>query len=218
MTMLFSDDSELPRRRFVTRAAAAFAALSAGFASTAHAVEPALDGDDSEHDAWMTGIKAKHRQFFHGLDLGERPMLMAGNFLDAYRDAYGAKPDEARAVIGVHGSALAIAFNDAAWTKYGFGKNANLIDPATKEPAVRNLYATGGPLSVDTLQKRGVVFLACNTALRLLSTSVAKARNESYESVYEDLKSSRLPGIILVPAMVVAVNRSQEAGFTYLRA
>ena len=56
----------------------------------------------------MKDIKAKHRQFFHGLDLGERPMLMASNFLDAYRDAYAAKPDEARAVILSQGDACRV--------------------------------------------------------------------------------------------------------------
>ena len=96
-------------------------------------------------------------------------------------------------------------------------ESPNLLDPSTKEVAARNVFASGAPLSVDTLQKRGVVFLMCNTALRLTSQALAKARNETPEAVYDDLKASRLPGTILVPAMVVAINRAQEAGFTYLR-
>lgn len=212
--MTFGNDSIVPRRSFVTRAAAALAAVTAGIPSVAGASDT---GMDSEYDAWMKDVKGKHRQLFHALELNERPMLMASNFLDAYRDAFAAKDGDARAVIGVHGPALAIGFSDSAWSKYGFGKNANVLDPTTKEPSVRNIFATGAPLSVDTLQKRGVVFIMCNTALRLTSQGLSKARGESYETVYEDLKASRLPGTILVPAMVVAVNRSQEAGFTYLR-
>lgn len=210
-------DSIHPRRRFIGRAAAAIATLiglpgiargetlSSGFA------------DDSAHDAWMRQLKGKHRQFFHAVDGNDRAMLMASNYLDAYEHEFAAKPGEANAVIGVHGSALNIGFTDGAWAKYGFGKSANITDPTTKEPAIRNIFATGGDLAVDTVQKRGVLFLMCNTALRLRSRALAKERGETYEVVYKDLEASRLPGTILVPAMVVAINRAQEKGITYLR-
>jgi intracellular sulfur oxidation DsrE/DsrF family protein len=173
--------------------------------------------DDSQHDAWIRQLKGKHRQFFDSVDLNDRAMLMASNYLDAYHNDFSAKPGEVNVVIGLHGSALTIGFIDAAWTKYGFGKSANLIDPSTKEPAVRNVFATGGDLSVDTLQKRGVVFLVCNTALRRRSRAIATERGETFEAVYKDLEASRLPGTILVPAMAVAINRAQEKGLTYIR-
>jgi len=211
----FDNDHGSPRRQFVTRAAAALAMIT-GLPRIA-AADPMLADNETEHDAWMKAIKAKHRQFFHAMDLGDRAMLLASNFLDAYHDAFGAKPGEAAAVIGVHGGALAVGFNDAAWAKYGFAKGPSLLDPSTKDVAARNIFASGAPLSVDTLQKRSVVFLMCNTALRLTSQSLAKARGETPEAVYDDLKASRLPGTILVPAMVVAINRAQEAGFTYVR-
>ncbi len=210
-------DSIHPRRRFVGRAAAVIAALT-GLPGIARA-ETLSTGfaDDSEHDAWMRQLKGKHRQFFHALDANDRAMLMATNYLDAYEHEFGAKPGEANAVIGVHGPALNIGFTDAAWAKYGLGKSANVTDPTTKEPAIRNIFATGGDLAVDTVQKRGVLFLMCNTALRLRSRGIAKERGETYEVVYKDLEASRLPGTILVPALVVAINRAQEKGITYLR-
>ncbi len=210
-------DSIHPRRRFVGRAAAALAALT-GLPAIAQADTLSTTfADDSPHDAWMRQLKGKHRQFFHAVDLNDRAMLMASNYLDAYEHDFAAKPGEANAVIGVHGPALNIGFTDAAWAKYGFGKSANLTDPITKDPVIRNIFATGGELTVDTLQKRGVLFLMCNTALRLRSRAIAKERGETYETVYKDLEASRLPGTILVPAMVVAINRAQEKGITYLR-
>lgn len=214
MSELFSSH---PRRRFVGRAAAALAALT-GFSTIASADTVTSSLDESEHDAWMKPLKGKHRQFFHSVAAQDTAMLMASNYLDAYSEAFKAKRDEVNAVVGVHGPALAIGFNDAAWAKYGMGKTANIIDPATKEPAVKNIFNTGGALAVETLQKRGVVFLMCNTALRMRARGMAADRNESYEQVYGDLSASRLPGVILVPAMVVAMNRAQEAGFTYVRA
>lgn len=215
--MLNDSDSRLPRRNFLTRAAAGLAALTGGFPAVAEAAGVNARGKDSEHDAWMKAVKGEHRQLFHGIEINERAMLMAANYLDAYRDAYGAKSGEAGAAIGVHGPALAIGFNDSAWEKYGFGKSMNVVDSATGEPSARNIYARGGPLSVETLQGRGVVFIMCNTGLRLMSQSLAKARNEEAGAVYADLSASRIPGTILVPAMVVAINRAQEAGFSYLR-
>ena len=215
--MTSPSDSTHPRRHFLGRAAAAIAALT-GIPGIARAETLSTTfGDDSQHDAWMRQLKGKHRQFFHAIDLNDRAMLMASNYLDAYHNEFAAKPAEVNAVIGVHGGALAIGFTDAAWTKYAFGKSANFMDPITKEPAVRNVFATGGELSVDTLQKRGVVFLVCNTALRLRSRNLAKERGETFEAVYKDLEASRLPGTILVPALVVAINRAQEKGITYIR-
>lgn len=210
-------DSIHPRRRFVGRAAAAIAALT-GIPGIARAdTRSTALADDSQHDAWMRQLKGKHRQFFHAVDLNDRAMLMASNYLDAYQYDFAAKPAEVNAVIGVHGPALNIGFTDSAWAKYGFGKSANVTDPTTKEPAIRNLFATGGDLAVDTLQKRGVRFLMCNTALRRVSRAIAKERGETYEVVYKDLEASRLPGTILVPAMVVAINRAQEKGIGYIR-
>jgi intracellular sulfur oxidation DsrE/DsrF family protein len=216
-TNVISEDYQISaRRRFIARAAAAVATLT-GLPRIAGASDFAAAADEHEHDAWMKAIKAKHRQLFHAMDLNDRAMLLASNYLDAYRDAFGAKPGEAAAVIGVHGGALALGFTDSAWAKYGFAKASGLLDPTTKEVAARNIYGAGVPLSVDTLQKRGVVFLMCNTALRLTSQALAKARGETAEAVYEDLKASRVPGTILVPAMVVAINRAEEAGFSYVR-
>lgn len=206
-------DSIHPRRRFIGRAAAAVAAFT-GFPGLLRADTSA---DDSKHDAWMGQLKGKHRQLFHAIDLNDRAMLMANNYLDAYQNEFAEKPGEATAVIGVHGPALHLGFTDAAWAKYGFGKTANLTDPTTKAPAIRNVFATGGELAVDTAQKRGILFLICNTALRLRSRGLAKERGETYEAVYKDLEASRLPGTILVPALVVAINRAQEKGVTYVR-
>jgi intracellular sulfur oxidation DsrE/DsrF family protein len=215
--MLRSIHSSEPRRTFIARAAAVFAAV-AGIPTVASAsVASTLLEKDSEHDAWMRSLKGLHRQIFHALDLNDRPMLMASNYLDAYDQAYHLKPAEYNAVIGVHGGALQIGFTDAAWAKYGFGKSGNVTDPQTKEPATRNIYARGSPLTVETLQKRGVLFLMCNTALRIRARALATERGESYDAVYNDLAASRLPDVLLVPAMVVAINRAQERGFTYLR-
>lgn len=145
-------------------------------------------------------------------------MLMTKNFLDAYAESYGAKPGHVNAAIGFHAGALAFGFNDAVWEKYAIGKSSEVTDPATKAPATRNIFATGSDLAIDTLQKRGVVFLMCNTALRLRTRAMASALNVPYDTLYAELSAGRLPGVILVPSLVVTLNRAQERGFTYVRA
>lgn len=206
--------SSIKRRGFLGRAAGVLAALTVATPGVSSAA-PSMS--DHEGDAWMKPLKGRHRQLFHAIDLNERAMLMAGNFLDTYTDSFGAKPGEVNVVIGVHGPALAIGFNDAAWAKYGFANSSKLQDPTTKEVAQRNIFASGSPLSVDSLQSRGATFLMCNTALRLSSKALAAARGETPEAVYADLNASRLPNTILVPALVVAISRAQEASFSYVR-
>ncbi len=214
--MDISDKNQPARRRFLAQLSGGLAALT-GFAAPAIAQQAGLV--NPEHDAWMQRAQGEHRQFFHATGHGDgAAMLMAANYLDVYASAYGARPEHVSAVIGVHGSALPIGLVDAAWEKYELGKRMSITDPDTKEPAKRNVFAVGGPISIDTVMRRGVVLLVCNVALTRLSGSIATALSSPQADVYNDLKTSVLPGAVVVPGLVVAMNRAQEKGFTYVRA
>jgi len=214
-----SSDSKLSaRRRFLAQLSGGLAAF-AGLSAPAAAQQTATALAAPDHDAWMQRARGRHRQFFHSAAPGDgAAMLMAMNFLDIYGSAYGVSPSHVSAVIGVHGSALPIGLNDAAWNKYELGKRISVNDPDTKEPAKRNVFAVGGPISIDTAIRRGVVLLVCNVALTRLAGSLASARSEREADVYNELRSSIIPGAVLVPGLVVAMNRAQEKGFTYVRA
>lgn len=205
------------RRRFLgqlTGGLAAFAGLAAPGAA-----QPLVASLVDDHDAWMQRAQGEHRQIFHATSPGDgAPMLMARNFLEVYASAYGASPGHVSAVIGIHGSALPIGLNDAAWDKYELGKRISVNDPDTKEPAKRNIFAVGGPYSIDTVMDRGVVLLMCNVALKLTAGALARARSLAEGDVYDELRASLIPGAILVPGLVVALARAQEKGFTYVRA
>ncbi len=213
-----SDLNPSARRRFLTQLTGGLAAL-AGLATPAAAIASTAAFDAPDHDAWMKLARGRHRQLFHAVTPGDgMAMLMAANFLDAYSSAYGEASRNFSAVIGVHGPALPIGLGDAAWAKYELGKRIGVNDPDTKEPAKRNVFAVGAPLSIDTVQKRGVVLLVCNVALTLTAASLAKARAVPQADVYNDLRAAVIPGAVIVPALVVAMNRAQEKGFTYVRA
>ena len=204
------------RRRFLAQLSGAAAALTGltmpDRASASTLLNPA-------HDAWMQRARGRHRQFFHSTGHGDgAAMLMATNYLDVYGSAYGADASHVSAVIGIHGTALPIGLNNAAWEKYELGKTINVNDPDTKAPAKRNVFAVGGPISIDTAIRRGILLLVCNIALTRLSQSLATAQSLVQADVYNDLRSSLIPGATLVPGLVVAINRAQEKGFTYVRA
>ncbi len=214
--MDISDKKQPARRRFLVQLSGGLAALT-GFAAPATAQQAGLV--NPVHDAWMRRAQGKHRQLFHATGHGDgAAMLMAANYLDVYASAYGARPEHVSAVIGVHGTALPIGLVDAAWEKYELGKRMSITDPDTKEPAKRNVYAVGGPISIDTVMRRGVVLLVCNVALTRLSGLIATALSSPQADVYNDLKTWVLPGAVVVPGLVVAMNRAQEKGFTYVRA
>jgi len=214
--MDISDKKQPARRRFLVQLSGGLAALT-GFAAPATAQQAGLV--NPEHDAWMQRAQGEHRQLFHATGHGDgAAMLMAANYLDVYASAYGARPEHVSAVIGVHGTALPIGLVDAVWEKYELGKRMSITDPDTKEPAKRNIFALGGPISIDTVMRRGVVLLVCNVALTRLSNSIATAVSSPQADVYNDLKTAVLPGAVVVPGLVVAMNRAQEKGFTYVRA
>lgn len=214
--MRVSEPKLSARRKFLAQLGG-IAAL-AGI-STPSAAQQAAALANPAHDAWMRRARGRHRQFFHSTAPADgAAMLMAVNFLDVYASAYGEDAGHVSAVIGVHGTALPIGFVDSAWNKYELGQRIGVNDPDTSQPARRNVFSVGGPISIDTAIRRGVVLLVCNVALTRLSSSIARARSLPEADVYNDLKASIIPGAVLVPALVVAMNRAQEKGFTYVRA
>jgi len=71
--------------------------------------------------------------------------------------------------------------------------------------------------SIESLQQRGATFILCNNALTIFSALVAQKGGLEPKAVYEDMKANILPGVILVPGMVVAIEQAQKAGLTYHR-
>lgn len=205
------------RRHFLAQLSGGLAAI-AGISAPLAAQQVAATLADPDHDAWMQRARGEHKVLFHATSPGDgAPMLMAMNYLDVYASAYNAPREHVSVVIGVHGSALPIGLNDGAWDRYELGKRINVSDPDTKEPARRNVFAVGGPYSIDTVIARGVILLVCNVALTLTAGSIARARSLVEADVYNDLKSSIIPGGVIVPGLVVAISRAQEKGFTYIR-
>lgn len=111
-----------------------------------------------------------------GENLDHLLLIQLRNWLNGFEFSYEMKPEELHTIVATYGSANLFTYNDAVWETYKFGEKYNVIDPATKEPAVRNVFlpsrfgadapkdpAVPENLYLDTgieaMQQRGAVFL-----------------------------------------------------------
>ncbi len=211
----------IERRGFLSRASLGMLAF---FGTRPVATGVATAGNSSAPlEPWLEGLTGRHKQMFDvAANNKGAPLGRAGNFLTVYGQAYGLKDIELNVVFGAHGSGLALVLDDGIYSKFGLGAHWSIDDPQTKSPATRNIFAgVGDPAasfspSVASLQKRGVRFLACMQAIAKLSRELAASASMDASAVNQELLAGLLPGVTAVPAMIIAVNRAQEAGLTYV--
>jgi|SRR4051812_2434342 len=227
------------RRGFLGRMLGTAAALT-----VASGDQPA-DAQQSGPDDWIKGVKGTHRCLFdfpqhkNGL-----PLLHILNYLNTYSAAYKTTPGEVGAVgtfYGIGGqSSIPLAFNDAMWAKYGLGAYTGLKDAAGK-PHTRNVLYKPTPsdlnlvmevvqsppipmfgealpaLGIESLQKMGTTFLLCANAFGGWCAELEARGKGKMADLQTELKANMLPGVIIVPAMVIAIEAAQRAGITYNR-
>jgi intracellular sulfur oxidation DsrE/DsrF family protein len=146
-------------------------------------------------------------------------------YYETYNKAFGVKDADVNAVLTFYGGTTFFALTDAAWAKYQLGEFLQENDAATGKPALKNPWRNSPTIlgmampgaSLESLQKRGATLIVCNNALEIFSGLLAAKRGLDSKTVYEDLKANIIPGISLVPGMVIAVEQAQRAGLTYHR-
>ena len=170
---------------------------------------------------WLDQMKGKHKQLYDlgGLDLAAepRPLRFARNFLDTFRDVYHFEYPDINTAVGISGPAFPMNASDRLWAKYKLGERSKIIDPTTKQPAVRNVFYDGGDISVKAIQARGAVFWQCNVALGLVAQQLATAFQMPVADVRADLIAGLNSGVRLMPSHVMALALAQERGFTYMK-
>jgi hypothetical protein len=189
-----------------------------------------LSADPTPSDKWLASVTGKHRQFFdmpaHQNGVG---LLHVRNYLNTLRDTYHSSHPDATAVVGLYGGTTLLGFNDAMWKKYDIGKVLKVMDGSNAIATSNVFYAapsgasalslTGAPIpvpadtSISALQQRGAVFILCNNAFNLWMGLLGGAKSAEFRKEFE---ANMLPGIFLVPAMVVAVNQAQTHGCSYM--
>jgi intracellular sulfur oxidation DsrE/DsrF family protein len=140
--------------------------------------------------------------------------MFANNFFTANKNGYGIEDKELGVVIGLRHDAIAFAFNDAIWAKYGaiMAENAKFTDPKTNQPPTTNLRSA----SYETLAKRGVHFAFCDMSAHRIAGVIARKVDKTMDDIYKEIAPHAVGGGAghFVPAGIVAVNRSQERGYS----
>ena len=182
-------------------------------------------GSPAPVDAWLRKATGKHRQLFDSPSSGGGiPLVHIMNYYETWNKAYGVPDNDINAIGTFYGATTFFGVNDAMWAKYRIGEFLGEKDgagaPATKNPWREAPVILGmelRPASVESLQKRGATFILCNNALGIFSGLLAKARGLDADAVFADLKANILPGVELIPGMVVAIAQAHTAGLSYHR-
>jgi intracellular sulfur oxidation DsrE/DsrF family protein len=228
------------RRGFLGRmvGAAAAAGVSIAGGGAASAQEPATDD-------WLKEVKGDHRCLFDfPQHKNAFPQLHILNYLNTYSTAYKAGPGQAGAVGTFYGmgnqASIPLAFNDAMWTKYRLGEytalkdasgaayTRNVFNRPTKDDLHLLMAAIQTPtipafgemmpaLGIENLQKMGTKFLLCANALGGWCMELDARGKGTAPEIEKDLRANLLPGVTIVPAMVIAIEMAQGAGIKYNR-
>jgi hypothetical protein len=170
---------------------------------------------------WLDTFRGQHKQVYDygGFDLTDPlpPLRFVRNYLNSVRDTYRLEFPEVNTAVGISAPAFPVNASDAVWEKYGLGERFKIVDPTTKQPAVRNVFLDGGEFSVKALQARGTVFWQCQYALDFWVQRLADGTGRPPAEVRTDLTAGLNPGVRLVPSHMLALGLAQDRGFRYVR-
>ena len=233
-------DTRTHRRGFLGRILGGAAAASLPFARLR-----AQGQQMADPDSWIKEVPGTHRTLFDFPRHNNFwPLLHVGNYLSTYAEAYKIGPGQVGAVGTLYGmgpaSSIPLGFNDMIWSKYALGEYMGLKDAAGK-PYTRNvfnkptiedahlLFAPNGlphiaglagfapNIGIESLQKAGTKFILCNNALGGWILELETRGKGKADAIEKDLRANVLPGVTIVPAMVIAIEKAQEAGIRYNR-
>jgi intracellular sulfur oxidation DsrE/DsrF family protein len=229
-----------PRRRFLGGLFGAAAAAGLPIAGTRTAA-----AQESGPDDWIKEVKGTHRCLFDfPQHKNGMPQLHILNYLSTYRAAYKTGAGQVGAVgtlysVGTQ-SSIPLAFNDTIWAKYQLGaylglkdaagvpytrnvfnqptaKDVHLLLKAAELPMLHALDDAVPAIGIESLQKMGTKFLLCANALGLWCAELEARGKGKAAEIDQELRANLLPGVTIVPAMVIAIEKAQEAGIRYNR-
>jgi intracellular sulfur oxidation DsrE/DsrF family protein len=233
------------RRGFIGRIFGAVAAAGFMGTATAEAQNKTAAAPAAGPDAWIGEVKGTHRCLFdfpqhkNGV-----PLLHILNYLNTYKEAYKSAPGSAGAVgtfysIGSQ-SSIGLGFNDAMWAKYALGdylgmkdasgkgytrnvmyrptkNDAHLLIQAFQTPNIPEVLDVVPAMGIESLQKMGTKFLVCGNALGVWCLELQARGKGKADAIQKELTENLLPGVTIVPAMVIAIEKAQAAGIRYNR-
>jgi intracellular sulfur oxidation DsrE/DsrF family protein len=147
--------------------------------------------------------------------------------LEVWRRDFRLEPPNVNLVFGARGTGIPMLLADSIWTQYRLGEQYEVFKSGTKDPLVVNPFSTanvqtGGLVppeqTVEALQRRGVLFLACRNTIAAASKRFSAAGLGPADEVQRTMEAGLLPGVVLVPAMLIAFTQMQQKGIAYVYA
>jgi len=228
--------SALARRSFLSRlvaGAGAFGAVVGGAtAAQAQSTPSSAPFQPARHteDDWFDQTPgAKHRFFFDTTTAGgyAQALFFARNYFVASASGYKLTDPEVAQVICMRHESTSFAFTDAMWAKYGAALSEradHFVDPKTKQVPTTNLFLASGygesmrnvNVTIDQMAKRGVRFAVCGMATRAAAQLAATKSGGNVDAIFKELTENLVANGHMVPAGIVAVNRAQERGYSFV--
>ena len=216
------------RRGFLGRAAASIV----GALSVPRLLEAGTEVQAGDPDAWLAKLTAPHRCLFDAAKHGDGlPQIHVLNYITTYQKAYNVPNSAVNTVFTAYGApggpaTIGLAWNDAMWAKYKVGEQIGLKDSAGKfiTTNVFNRPKAGDPIlfngsvaaaSLEALQKLGTVIIMCNNAFMAWVGYLSGKGLGSAADIEKDIRANLLPGVVTVPAMVIAIEKAQGKGIAY---
>ncbi len=175
--------------------------------------------DKASFDA-ILAKPAKHKQCFGATKIDEGNVMNGmANTMNAYEQYLGEAPGSVQTVaVLYHGAAIALALSSAVWNDLLLPTLKNAPADLRKElgsikPGAGNPYLT----DVAGVVKRGSSFFVCHNAIAGFAGIAADALKQPAEKVHAAIMAGIVPGALVVPAGVMAINACQEAKFTYIQ-
>lgn len=213
----------------IAAASGAAPALAQAVPGGTHFVERKADFDQKAFDA-AVGRPAQIRQLWEAVALKPGVWSNVKNALNGLQFGFGYAPDSIAMAWCGHGPSSAYVYSDDVWKKYQIGVFFNVRTDAG-DPIATNVFfprtLASNPnadpddpkglyqdASVQALQGRGVVMLACHTAIEEQSRNIVKKglapAGMTATDVADDILTHLIPGAIVVPSMVAAVAVLQQ--------
>ena len=223
-------ESALARRLFLTRLGAGVGVVGASVVSSSSAVAqvaPDATWRPARHpqDDWYDKVPGIHHFVFDSTTADGMALALrfADNYFTANHDGYGLNDSDLAVVIVARHKSTPFAYNDAMWAKYGkqLSEHAEFTDPKTKTPPTVNLYAaaddgTGQAGRLNGLIKKGVQFAVCQMSTHGISGKIAQATGAKADAVFKEISANLVGNSHLVAAGILAVNRAQERGYSFV--
>ncbi|TPG40602.1 hypothetical protein EAH79_11970 [Sphingomonas koreensis] len=211
-------------------------ALSRPARAQAMDAQPRWQPFPEAQDAWMDKPGTRHRLMFDttAASAAESALFYADTYYAANKSGYGLDPQALGVIIVFRHMSTPFGFKDAVWAKYGadFADKLKLegehaIRAAKGNPLLTSAAAPAktpptkksdadAPVTLASLAAKGARFAVCGVATQGMAAMMAKMSGASAKSIEDDFKANLIPGAVIVPAGIVAVDRAQEHGYAFV--